>query len=392
MISNRFYLFLTVLLLFVSGLVWKKWLDPKKTEPLKEQPFHIHGNQIAISQEIRNSLTLEIAEVEIQPISIEREYIGQIEPDPDRIEWIGFRLPGKVVKFYKKVGDPVKKGEVVLSIDSAEVARLRSQYHSLVSKWEVARKNSNRIAELVRNKLASDQEKRNAELEVKILESELQSLYQNLKLQGISPTSTGTLVQLRAGIDGNILERMVAPGATFSENAAIAKIGDLGIVWFQIFLFEKDLAHVHPGQEVTVELNAYPGETFSGILEHISQSVERDTGSIPARVRIHNKSGKLRIGLTGKAIIRSSALQQSSSSPIWLIEESAITEIDGVRGVFLSHSDRLFEWNPIQIVGMKEGFVYWKDNRDDRVKSITYVKKGAYQLKSLYLRTRFQEE
>ncbi len=101
-----------------------------------------------------------------------------------------------------------------------------------------------------------------------------------------------------------MLTRNAVVGQPVGANEIVATIAELTHVWFAARVFEKDLGDVREGAKVEVRLNAYPKESFTGVVDYLGRQVDPAARTVTARVVLQNRDGLLRIGLFGVARVQ----------------------------------------------------------------------------------------
>jgi membrane fusion protein, heavy metal efflux system len=386
---SKMYLIIGLSLVIIFIFIIKKIQsssDESFSQDKKEESVQVEGNRIRITDQIRNQLFIATEELDWSDFSSTVSLNGEITIDPDYTQSIGTRLPGRILQFKKKEGDAVKKGEVLIVLDSPEVSKLRSKYNSSLSKFQSSEKNALRIKKLSSMKLASDQELRNAVTESKNWEMEMISDRESMRLMNINPSGSGTQIYFSSPISGTLTQRLKVPGDIVAEHTNLAIVSNLSQLWFEARVFERDLSRIRLGQQANIIINAYPDETWVGTVSFIGSSLDEQNRSVPARITIPNKEGKLKIGLYGKAIF--GGKERSSEKAIFIPEESLI-QIESNKGVFIALSDMEFEWRILNQESMQ-------DIQKGKIPILTglnpgelIVTKGSFELKSLMLKSTF---
>ncbi|MCG9874779.1 MAG: efflux RND transporter periplasmic adaptor subunit [Leptospiraceae bacterium] len=349
-----------------------------------------------LSEDSRYKIPIQIAEASNEEFNSAIELTGEITADPDNTQTIGTRLKGKVLEIRKKEGDPVRKGDILVVMDSPEVARLKSKYLTSLAKLQATQKNTERIKELVKIKLAADQEARNAEAESLTWEMEVKADKENLIMNDIpipknnldsqsADSNQNTKIYLRSSINGTLIMRHVSPGNIVAENTIFVTVANLNNVWFAARAFENDLKFLKLGENVKVSINAYPDQIFTGKLSFIGSSIEKETRSIPARITLNNSNNLLKIGLFGKALLNVDSIKQDKI----LIPDSCLLTINGKDGVFIQINDLTYEWKEIKLGGTQGKLISIEEGLKNGDK---IVSSGAYSLKAIYLKHTFGEE
>ncbi|PJE00417.1 MAG: hypothetical protein CK427_14090 [Leptospira sp.] len=349
-----------------------------------------------LSEDSRYKIPIQVTEASNEEFNSAIELTGEITADPDNTQTIGTRLKGKVLEIRKKEGDFVRKGDIIVVMDSPEVARLKSKYLTSLAKLQATQKNTERIKELVKIKLAADQEARNAEAESLTWEMEVKADKENLIMNDIpipknnldSPSADSnqnTKIYLRSSISGTLIMRHVSPGNIVAENTIFVTVANLNTVWFAARAFENDLKYLKLGENVKVSINAYPDQIFTGKLSFIGSSLEKDTRSVPARITLNNSNNLLKIGLFGKALLNVDSIKQDKI----LIPDTCLLTINGKDGVFIQINDLTYEWKEIKLGGKQGNLISIEEGLKNGDK---IVSSGAYSLKAIFLKHTFGEE
>lgn len=103
--------------------------------------------------------------------------------------------------------------------------------------------------------------------------------------------------QIRAPFSGTVGLRMVSPGAYVKAGEDIVRLESIGSIKADFRVPELFMSKIHPGQEVLLRLDAYPGEEFSGRVYAVEPVVDDRTRTVLMRARIPNKSNKLKPGM-----------------------------------------------------------------------------------------------
>jgi Cu(I)/Ag(I) efflux system membrane fusion protein len=114
-------------------------------------------------------------------------------------------------------------------------------------------------------------------------------------------------VPIRSPVDGTVTARNVVPGAAIQPGAPLFEVADLSKVWLLADVFEQDAARLHLGQKASLELTAYPGETFAGRVQFIYPTLNTATRTLRVRLEFANRAGpggvKLRPGMFGNVAL-----------------------------------------------------------------------------------------
>ncbi len=102
---------------------------------------------------------------------------------------------------------------------------------------------------------------------------------------------------LHAPFDGVVLDKSVVRGQTVTAGMKLYRLADLSTVWVEGEVFEQDLATVRVGTPALVQVDAYPGRTFRGMVSFVSPTVDEQSRTGQVRVALTNRDGALRPGM-----------------------------------------------------------------------------------------------
>lgn len=226
------------------------------------------------------------------------QLIGEIRFNEDRLVRVVPRLAGVVELAAANAGDRVRKGQVLAVISSPALADQRSELLAAQKRLVLARTTFEREKKLWEDKISAEQDylqARNAMQEAGIA---LQSAQQKLASLGGGLMSGGNLTryEIRAPIDGVVIEKHISLGEAVKDDANIFVIADLSTVWAEMTIYAKDLNTVKVGQKATVKATAFESQS-SGTVSYVGALVGEHTRTAKARVVLPNPQGVWRPGL-----------------------------------------------------------------------------------------------
>lgn len=372
-------LLISFLFIVISVTIWK--LRETNTNPgTIENPKNI----VTLSEANRKNLSIETIVVSNQPIQTKIELIGETEAVPDAIIDVASRISGRITSVSFVEGDTIKKGQKLATIDSPELAKLRSAYLVAKSKFTAAEQNLNRISSLVKMNLAAKQEYIDAESNLKVIESEKIAAEENLRANGLAIDNAASGVYtVYAPRSGLALSRNAIPGSIVLGNQILTTIAELSQLWFQAKIFENDLKYLSEGIKGKIVLNAYPDFEFDGVLEHIGEKVDPESRTVHARLVFKNKNRQAKIGLFGKAI-----LSVNGRSGIQISEE-AVQSYQNQKYVFIESKTNQFQWIEIATGSTNDGKTEILSGISEGDQVVT---KGAFELKAILFKSTFGGE
>jgi cobalt-zinc-cadmium efflux system membrane fusion protein len=224
---------------------------------------------------------------------------GKVQFDEDRVSRVLVPLSGQIVGLHVKVGDPVRKGSVLCSINSREAAAAVGEYIEARKDVELAEKTAGMTEDLFQHEAASRIALQQAQNDLAKARSRVARTEEALRVLGLSPTDDlaqfNGRVPIVAPIGGVVIERKVTEGQFVQPDSTPAvTIADLSAVWVLGDVFERDLRVVAVGQPVTIAAAGYPGDTFSGRVNYISDAIDPATRAAKVRVSVPNPGGRLK--------------------------------------------------------------------------------------------------
>ena len=240
-----------------------------------------------------------------------------VNPDISRTVPVISLATGRVVEIKARLGDMVKKGQVLLRVQSADIAGAYSDYQKAVADEQLARTQSER-AQLLYDKgaislndlqIAQDSEAK-AQVDVKTTAEKLRVLG-NANLD--QPSG---VVDIHAPITGVITDQQVtnAGGVAGLSSPNPFTISDLTYVWILCDVYENDLASVRLGEKVDVRLNAYPDKTFTGTISNVSPILDPNLRTAKVRIEVRNP-GIMRPGMFGTATFHGQKKEKLAAVP-----------------------------------------------------------------------------
>jgi membrane fusion protein, heavy metal efflux system len=226
-----------------------------------------------------------------------------VNPDVSRTVPVISLATGRVVEIKARLGDAVKKGQVLLRVQSADIAGAYSDYQKAVADEQLARTQAER-AQLLYDKgaislndfqIAQDAEAK-AQVDVKTTAEKLRVLG-NANLD--QPSG---VVDIHAPIAGVITDQQItnAGGVAGLSSPNPFTISDLTYVWILCDVYENDLSAVRVGDRADVRLSAYPDKTFTGIVSNIGPILDPNIRTAKVRIEVRNP-GLFRPGMFATA-------------------------------------------------------------------------------------------
>jgi cobalt-zinc-cadmium efflux system membrane fusion protein len=226
---------------------------------------------------------------------------GAVNPDIARNVPVISLASGRVVGIYARLGDTVKKGQVLLQVRSDDVSGGFDAYRKAVSDELLARKQLNRTKDLFDHGAMAEQDlevAQDAEDDAKVT---LATATEHLKLLGNDPDKPNGVVDITAPISGVITDQEVTNAAGVQALGTNPfTISDLSYVWVVCDVYENDLPTVHLGDTADLHLNAYPDLPLKGTVSNIGAMMDPNIRTAKIRLEVRNP-GMIRVGMFATA-------------------------------------------------------------------------------------------
>ncbi|MBO7049380.1 MAG: efflux RND transporter periplasmic adaptor subunit [Bacteroidaceae bacterium] len=189
--------------------------------------------------------------------------------------------PARISKINVEVGDNVRRGQILVEMDETTLSQQEMQLKNLETEF-------NRIDQLYKVGGVSKSEWDNLNLQLEVARKSLKTLKEN--------------TQLASPIDGVVTTRNYDNGDLYGGQPILV-VQKIAPVKLTINVSEQYYSKVKKGDEVKIELDAYPGETFTGKVSLIYPTVDAMTHTFPVEVNVANQDLKLRPGMFARATL-----------------------------------------------------------------------------------------
>ncbi|MGA2428922.1 MAG: efflux RND transporter periplasmic adaptor subunit, partial [Candidatus Acidiferrum sp.] len=263
---------------------------------------------------------------------------GSVNPDISRTVPVISLATGRVVEIRARLGDTVKKGQILLRVQSADIAGAFSDYRKALADEQLARTQEER-AKLLYDKGAISlndlQVAQDTEDKAKV---DVENTTEHLRVLGADINHPAAIVDIVAPIAGVITDQQVtnAAGVQGLSSPNPFTISDLSDVWILCDVYENDLADVHLGETADVRLNAYPDKVLTGRISNIGPVLDPTIRTAKVRIEVHN-NGLLRVGMFVTATFHGLKKETNVAVPA-----SAVLHLHDRDWVYLPAGDKKF--------------------------------------------------
>ncbi|MFL6230282.1 MAG: efflux RND transporter periplasmic adaptor subunit [Pyrinomonadaceae bacterium] len=348
---------------------------------------------------------------------------GRVLVAPNAEAVIGAKVDGRAVKITAEPGQIVGAGQVVVVVDSTQVAELRGQLAEGRVRLKLAEQNRTRSARSenraaiiqAKNKLdlaqaTLDRKRRLAEIGVaaqrEVLEAETEfknakaeyeyqssiqitreqqqaasdveqakatvaRLSQSLAALGAGDNGQGGLINVTSPIAGTVVDRHVSIGEAVTQGKELLTVMNLSSVVVEAQLPESQASRVRGGQRMIARAPGDATRAFEGYIQSVGETVDPQTRTVPVRARVANLGTTLKHEMAVEVRIVTGGRKGALMIPV-----TALVEEEGIKVVYVKEGER-YERRPVQI----GSFTYqWAEVLSGLKEGEQVVTAGAYQV------------
>ena len=248
---------------------------------------------------------------------------GTITYDQNRLSQIAPKTQGRIVEVLTEVGARVRAGEVLVHLESPEVGMIRADLAEAEALVEIARENFDREVRLEAQGISSRRELLDAEATLRRVEASRRSAEERLRVLDAGLHGEGGHFDITSPFDGIVVERDAGVGEVVGPSDPLATVADLGQLWIELDIYERDLAQVREGLPVTVSTAAWPGRTFPASVGYVADILDTERRTVRARVVLDNRDGALKPGMFATASI------QVGEGRLVAVPRDAVQDVEG---------------------------------------------------------------
>ena len=308
----------------------------------------------------RGPLTVEVAKATRGSVSERITVVGNLIGDATVS--VVPRVAGRLQAISVRLGDRVAMGQRIAKIEDFELqeqvkqaqaaqevskATIRQREADLQLALTNAERSRNLFArQLLPKQTLDDTEARYQSAIAQLDLARAQNSQSNARLDELQITLANTVIV--SPVNGFVARRGADPGAFVGQNAPIADVVDITRVRLVANVVEKDLRQIATGDEAMVEVDAFPGEEFTGRIARVAPVLDPATRTSSIEIEIPNPGFRLKPGMYARVGITTTQKKDTLVVPI-----NALVDLGGRRGVFVAQDNNSGTFRPVR-VGIEE--------------------------------------
>jgi cobalt-zinc-cadmium efflux system membrane fusion protein len=286
---------------------------------------------------------------------------GKVAYGEDRYSRISSPLQGRVVEVRAHLGDRVKAGDILLVVDSPDIAQSYSDYIKEDSDLLYATRAYELAKDLYENRAMALKDLKQAENELVKARAEFRRAKERLLSLRVAAEELDkpldkqkitSRFEMKSPLTGIVVERAVTPGqsVTGDSDHVLFTIADLDVLQVVADVYERDLALVREGQPAVVKVEAYPEMEFPAKVTAVGDVVDPATRTIKVRAHVNNKAHKLKPEMFARL-----QLDVSDAGQFLTVPREAVLEVNGKQFVYVVEDGTRYLKREIKIAHVSPG-------------------------------------
>lgn len=294
---------------------------------------------------VRPPMPVEFAVATRGPVSEQIQVVGNLI-GAATVEVVP-KVNGRVERMNVKLGDPVKRGQIIANVEDSEI---QEQVRGAEASFQVAqatirqrdadlklaKTNLDRSRSLVERQLLPQQTFDDTEARYQAALAQLDlatAQFEQAKARLDELRITLSNTRIASPVDGFVGKRYVDAGAFVGPNSPVASVVDIRTVRMVANLVERDVKRVGAGTSAAVEVDAFPGETFSGRVSRVAPVFDPATRTAEMEIEVPNPGFRLKPGMYARV-----QLTVENRADALTVPRNAVIDFEGRQGVFVTAS------------------------------------------------------
>lgn len=326
-----------------------------------QQPTRVRDNGVDLSD--TQLAAVKVATVGERDFPSDKQAVGSIDFNEDMAVQVFTPYAGRIIALFAEVGNDVKKGQTLFTIDSPDLLQAESTLIAAAGVQDLDTKNLQRLRDLYTSRAVSEHDVEQAASDQQTAEGNLRAARDSVRLFGKTEADIDSIVAKRSAdstlvvaspIDGRITARNAAPGLFVQPGNAPAPytVADINTMWMVANVAEDDSPAFQVGQQVQVKIDAFPGRVFEGRITTIGATVDPNTRRVLVRSQVEDPKHELRAGMFANFVISVGAPTRSPAIPV----DGVVREGDGTMTAWVTADRRRFTQRIVTIGREHDGY------------------------------------
>jgi membrane fusion protein, heavy metal efflux system len=321
----------------------------KKEKVAAVEPVRPAGNDQSVDLSEKQAASIKIGAVTSRDFVMQKTAVGTIDFNENLLVQVFSQYQGKILKAFYNIGDEVKAGEVLFTIDSPDLLQAESTLLAAAGVLELQKKVLARAVNLLKSGGSAQKDVDQSTSDEQTAEGNFKAAKDAVRIFGKTDAEIEQVVNDRkvdstlvvpSPISGRIVARNAAPGFLTQPGVAPAPftVADLSTMWMLANVIETDAPAYKLGQHVEVTVPAYPNKVFTGRVTALGAMIDPNTHRQLVRSEIDDPEHLLRSGMFASFVIRVGDAAHSLAVPAG----GVVREGDGTMTVWVTKDSRHF--------------------------------------------------
>jgi membrane fusion protein, heavy metal efflux system len=317
--------------------------------------------------------SLRIGPVARHEFAILKTAVGTIDFNENMLVQVFSQYTGKIVKAFYNIGEDVRQGDILFTIDSPDLLQAESTLLAAAGVLELQKRTLARVTNLLKAGGSAQKDVDQSTSDEQTAEGNFKATKDAVRIFGktdaeidriLSERKVESTLVVPSPISGRVVTRNAAPGFLTQPGTAPPpyQIADLSTMWMIANVIEADAPAYKLAQEVTVTVPAYPDKVFKGHVTALGSMIDPNSHRQLVRSEIDDPDHLLRSGMFASFVIRVGDPVASLAVP----EAGVVREGDGTMTVWVTTDSRHFVKRTVKI-GLRQ---------DDQVQILNGLKPG----------------
>jgi membrane fusion protein, heavy metal efflux system len=307
--------------------------------------------------------SVKVAPVQEREFPVQKEAVGSIDFNEDLAVQVFTPYQGKIIALFAQMGDDVKKGQTLFTIDSPDLLQAESTMIAAAGVLDLTTRNLTRLQGLYTTRAVSQHDVEQAASDQQTAEGNLRAARDAVRIFGKSDPDIDNIIAKRIAdptlvvpspIAGRIVARNAAPGLFVQPGGAPAPytVANIDTMWMLANVAETDSPAFRVGQPVRVRIDAFPGDVFDGKVTTVGSTVDPNTRRVLVRSEIKDPQHELRSGMFADFTIEVGAPIRSPAIPL----NGVVREGDGTQTIWVTTDRRHFTQRKVTLGEQADGY------------------------------------
>jgi cobalt-zinc-cadmium efflux system membrane fusion protein len=353
----------------------------KKEQVASTEPVKPASDDQSVDLSEKQAASLKIGTVASRDFAVLKTAVGTIDFNEDVLVQVFSQYPGKILKANYNIGDDVKVGDVLFTIDSPDLLQAESTLLAAAGVLDLQKKTLARLINLLKSGGSAQKDVDQSTSDEQTAEGNFKAARDAARIFGKTDAEIDQVVEMRkvdstllvpSPISGRIVARSAAPGLLVQPGNPPApySVADLSTMWMLANVVETDAPAYKLGQDVEVRVPAYPDKVFKGHVTALGAMIDPNSHRQLVRSQIDDPEHLLRSGMYASFVIRVGEAVHSLAIP----ENGVVREGDATMSVWVTSDSRHFTRRTVTLGLTQDG---WRQIVSGLAPNETVVMDGA---------------